>query len=80
MDLTMFIIFVILCFMLYYLTTAIQSLIQEIKEIKTKCVNSNKARVEDFKVNTPDPAEEMTKKAIQTLVNLKGLFTEKLLS
>jgi hypothetical protein len=74
----MFIIFIILCYMLYYLTTAIQSLIQEIKEIKTKCVHSNNTRIEDFKVNTPDPAELMTKKAIQTLVNLKEMFTEKL--
>ncbi len=74
MDLTMFIIFVILCFMLYYLTSAVQSLIQEIKEIKTKCVHSGNAKVEDFKVETPDPGTIMTQKAWQFFTNIKNVF------
>ena len=74
MDLTMFIIFIILCFMLYYLTSAVQSLIQEIKEIKTKCVRSGNVKVEDFHVETPDPAAIMTQKAWQFFTNVKNVF------
>jgi|LakMenE18May11ns_1017448.scaffolds.fasta_scaffold9952596_4 hypothetical protein len=70
----MFIIFVILCFMLYYLTSAVQSLIEEIKEIKTKCVHSGNTNVEDFKVATPDPGAIMTQKAWQFFTNIKNVF------
>ena len=74
MDLTLFIILVIIAFMMYYLMSAIQSLIQEIKEVKNKCINTNNASPKDFKVVTPDPAEIMTKNVIQTFMNLKTMF------
>lgn len=74
MDLTMLIILVVLCFMLYYLTSAVQSLIQEMKEVKNKCVKTSNAKVEDFQVNTPDPGAIMTQKAWQTLSNLQNVF------
>lgn len=74
MDLTLFIILVIISFMMYYLLSAIQSLIQEIKEVKNKCINTNNASNKDFKIETPDPAEVMTKNVIQTFMNLKTMF------
>lgn len=74
MDLTMLIILVILCFMLYYLTSAVQSLIQEMKEVKNKCVRTANSKVEDFQVTTPDPGAIMTQKAWQTLGNIQKIF------
>lgn len=74
MDLTLFIILVIIAFMMYYLMSAIQSLIQEIKEVKNKCIKTNNVSTTDFKIETPDPAEVMTKNVIQTFMNLKTMF------
>lgn len=74
MDLTLFILFIIFCFMLYYLVSSIQSLIQEIKEVKNKCIWTHNAKVEDFKVDTPDPAEVMKKKATETFATVKYML------
>ncbi len=75
MDLTVLIILIILCFMLYYLTSAVQSLIQEMKEVKNKCVKTANTKVEEFHVQTPDPAAIMTEKAWQTISNLQKVFS-----
>ena len=74
MDLTLFILFIVFCFMLYYLVASIQSLIQEIKEIKNKCIWTKNAKVEDFKVDTADPAELMKKKAAATFSTVKYML------
>ncbi len=67
---------IVVAFMMYYLTSAIQSLIQEVREVKNKCVNTNNAIKTDFKIETPDPAEIMTKNVIQTFMNLKDIFNK----
>jgi uncharacterized protein YoxC len=74
MDLTLFIVMVTFSIIIYYLISCIQSLLQEIKEVKNKCIHTNNSKVGDFKVETPDPAEEITKKAVETFINLKQLF------
>ena len=60
--------------MMYYLMAAVQSLIQEVREVKNKCIRTNNVSNTDFKIETPDPAEVMTKNAIQTFMNLKKMF------
>ena len=70
MDLLLFIILIILGFMLYYMVSAIQSLIAEMREVKNKCIKINGVKVEEFQVATADPAEVMKKKAVQALNTL----------
>jgi len=65
---------IIFSFMIYYLISSIQSLLQEVREVKNKCIRTNNSNANDFKVETPDPAEEITKKAIETFISLKSLF------
>lgn len=72
MDLTLFIMLVIIAFMLYYLTSAIQSLIREMKEVKNKCIKSS--TTEGFSVTTPDPAQVMKDKAVHVLGSLKNML------
>jgi len=74
MDLTLFIILVIISLMLYYLVQSVQSLIKEMKEVKNKCIKANNNKKEDFSINTPDPASEMTKNTLTFLNSLKKLF------
>lgn len=74
MDLTLFIVMVIFTFMIYYLIMSIQSLLQEIKEVKTKCISTKNAKVEDFQVQTEDPADVIKRKAIGTLTTFKKMF------
>lgn len=74
MDLTLFIVMIIFSFMIYYLISSIQSLLQEVREVKNKCIKTNNSTASDFKVETPDPAQVITNKAIETFMNLKGLF------
>ena len=74
MDLTLFIMMIIFSFMIYYLIGSVQSLLEEIREVKNKCIIANNAKVEDFKIDTPDPAENITKKAIQTFMTFKSIF------
>lgn len=74
MDLTLFIVLIIFSFMIYYLIASIQSLLQEIKEVKMKCITTKNASVEDFRVETEDPAQVIRKKAIGTLTSLQNMF------
>ena len=71
MDLTLFIIFVVFSFMIYYLISSIQSLIKEMREVKNKCIKTNNSKSDDFVVQTPDPAKEMKKKAVEFFNYLK---------
>lgn len=74
MDLTLFLVFILFSFMIYYLIGSIQSLIKEIKEVKNKCIKSNINSKDEFKVSTPDPVEVMTEKLVNTLMKLKTSF------
>ena len=56
--------------MLYYMISAIQTLIAEMREVKNKCIKINGIKVEEFKVATPDPAEVMKQKAAAALNTL----------
>lgn len=73
MDLTLFIMLIIIAFMLYYLTSAIQSLIREMKEVKSKCI-TKADKIEGFNTSTPDPAKVMKDKATAVLQNLKNML------
>lgn len=74
MDLTLFLVFILFSFMIYYLIGSIQSLIKEIKEVKNKCIKSNINSNDEFQVSTPDPVEVMTEKLVNTLMKLKTSF------
>jgi hypothetical protein len=74
MDLTLFIILLILAFMLYYLTSAVRSLVKEMREVKNKCIKVHKTNIEDFEVSTEDPGTQMKDKGIQILQNLKKVL------
>lgn len=74
MDLTLFIVVVMLIAMVYYLVASIQSLIVEIKEIKSKCIHTNNATKADFTVETPDPGQEFKDKALQVLKNVQYIL------
>lgn len=73
MDLTLFIVLILLAFMMYHMISAIQSLIQEMREVKNKCIKVNNVNIEDFNVSTPNPTDVMKR----TLNNLKNAFTDK---
>ena len=75
MDLTLFIMLIVIAFMLYYLTAAIQSLIREMKEVKTKCIKTSQGNnIEGFDVDTQDPAKVMKEKAIAALGSLRNML------
>ena len=74
MDLTLFIVMIIFSFMIYYLIGSIQSLLQEVREVKNKCIITKNSKIEDFKIETPDPAENIKNKAMQTFMNLQSIF------
>lgn len=44
------------------------------KEVKNKCIKANNIDVEEFNVNTPDPAVIMKQKGTAILENLKNIF------
>ena len=75
MDLSLFIVLVIFSFMIYYLIISIQSLLQEIKEVKMKCITTRNAKIEDFRVETEDPGKVIKNKAIGTLTRLQKMFS-----
>ncbi len=77
MDLTLFIVLIIISFMLYYLTSAIQSLIQEMQEVKHKCIKIHNTNIDEFNVTTADPTTVMRDKGIDILKNIKDVFTNK---
>jgi Na+-transporting methylmalonyl-CoA/oxaloacetate decarboxylase gamma subunit len=74
MDLTLFIVLIIIAYMLYYLTSAIQSLIKEMREVKQKCVKIHNTKVEDFSVSTEDPAARMKEKGVAILQGLQNML------
>lgn len=74
MDLTFLIICIILIYLIYYLVNCVQSLNNELKEVKEKCINTKKD--ETFKVNTPDVKEKLTENTISTLEFMKKFFSK----
>jgi len=55
--------------------SAIQSLLQEIREIKTKCIKSDAISKENFKsIETPNPSNVMYDKASNILSNLNYIL------
>uniref|UniRef100_A0A6C0J034 Uncharacterized protein n=1 Tax=viral metagenome TaxID=1070528 RepID=A0A6C0J034_9ZZZZ len=76
MDLMILIVVLLGAFLLYYLIETIRSLHQEIKEIKTKCVNTDSKDNKDieFKTSTVDPMVGMNKSLINNMNYLKNYF------
>lgn len=74
MDLTLFIVLIVISFILYYLTQSIQSLVNELKEVKTKCIKPGVNNKEDFYVNTDNPSSVIMQNAGRFLNNFKSIF------
>tara|TARA_Y100000389_G_scaffold54082_1_gene49972 strand:+ start:685 stop:909 length:225 start_codon:yes stop_codon:yes gene_type:complete len=74
MDLTFLIICIILIYLIYYLVNCVQSLNNELKEVKEKCINTKNN--ETFNVNTPDVKEKLTENTISTLEFMKKFFSK----
>lgn len=74
MDLTLFVLLVIISYMLYYLTSAIQSLIREMKEVKSKCIKIHNTSIEDFNVSTEDPASLMKENSLALLQTFRKML------
>ena len=74
MDLTFFIICLILIYLIYYLIGCIQSLNNELKEVKNKCVDVKKG--EELKVNTENMESTLKDKTVTTLDLIKKLFNK----
>jgi hypothetical protein len=66
MDLTFFIICVILIYLIYYLINCIQSLNNELKEVKTKCIKTENDIPLD--VNTPNVNDTLRQETV-TLID-----------
>jgi hypothetical protein len=71
MDLTLFIISCVFIGIIYYLIVSIQSLVKEMREIKTKCIHTRNSTHEDFKVVTDDPGDKIKSKAMSILKKLQ---------
>lgn len=74
MDLTFFIICLILIYLIHYLIGCIQSLNNELKEVKNKCVDVKKG--EELKVNTENVESTLKDKTLTTLDFIKKLFNK----
>lgn len=74
MDLTFFIICLILIYLIYYLIGCIQSLNNELKEVKNKCVNVKQG--EELQVNTENVESRLKDKTLTTLDLIKKLFNK----
>jgi hypothetical protein len=72
MDLTFLIICIILIYLIYYLINCIQSLNNELKEVKNKCVNVKEG--EELKVSTGNVKNELEEKTLNILDLLKKVF------
>lgn len=70
MDLTLFIVLIIISAMMYYLTAAIQSLIKEMREVKQKCIKVHNTNIEEFDVTTDDPMKKFKEKTANILKNI----------
>ena len=60
--------------MIYYLIGCIQSLNNELKEVKNKCVNVKKG--EELNVNTENVESALKEKTVTTLDLIKKLFNK----
>lgn len=74
MDLTFFIICSILIYLIYYLIGCIQSLNNELKEVKNKCVNVKNG--EELNVNTENVETALKNKTVTVLDLVKKLFNK----
>lgn len=74
MDLTFFIICSILIYLIYYLIGCIQSLNNELKEVKNKCVNVKNG--EELNVNTENVESALKNKTVTVLDLVKKLFNK----
>lgn len=74
MDLTFLIICLILIYLIYYLIGCIQSLNNELKEVKNKCVNVKQG--EELQVNTENIESTLKDKTLTTLDLIKKLFNK----
>jgi len=72
MDLTFLIICIILIYLIYYLINCIQSLNNELKEVKNKCVNVKEG--EELTVSTGNVKNELEEKTLNILDLLKKVF------
>lgn len=73
MDLTFLIICIILIYLIYYLVSCVQSLNNELKEVKNKCITTKNN--ETFKIDTPDPTVKLQENTIGLLDFLKKIFS-----
>lgn len=72
MDLTFFIICVILIYLIYYLINCIQSLNNELKEVKTKCIKTENDITLD--INTPDVNNTLKGDVVKLIEYLNKFF------
>jgi uncharacterized protein YoxC len=72
MDLTFFIICVILIYLIYYLINCIQSLNNELKEVKNKCIKTENDVPLD--VNTPNVNDTLRQETVTLIDYLKRFF------
>lgn len=74
MDLTFLIICIILIYLIYYLVTCVQSLNNELKEVKNKCIKTKDN--EQLLIDTPDPKEKLNNNTISGLEFIKKIFSK----
>tara|TARA_B100001540_G_scaffold308214_1_gene322552 strand:- start:96 stop:320 length:225 start_codon:yes stop_codon:yes gene_type:complete len=74
MDLTFLLICIILIYLIYYLVGCVQSLNNELKEVKNKCIKVKNS--EKLDIDTPDPKEKLHKNTIDGLDYMKKLFSK----
>jgi hypothetical protein len=67
MDLTSFILIIVVCFLIYYLIKTISSLQYEIRDMKNKCSFSN-----NLKDDTPIIEDELKTKLSSVLSKIKN--------
>lgn len=72
MDLTFFIICVILIYLIYYLINCIQSLNNELKEVKNKCIKTENDVPLD--VNTPNVNDTLRQETVTLIDYFKRFF------
>lgn len=74
MDLTFLIICLILIYLIYYLIGCIQSLNNELKEVKNKCVNVKDG--EELNVSTANVETDLKDKTVNALELIKKIFNK----
>ena len=74
MDLTFLFICIILIYLIYYLVNCVQSLNNELKEVKNKCIKTKDD--EQLLIDTPDPKEKLNNNTISALEFIKKIFSK----